>query len=305
MRGGPDDREQQGGEDGLQVETVVEAELELCEIPGKVPCAAPAADAKDVALQVGDHRIHGLERLHLGAPPSAFAFDRLMGDPRVGHAPKGGEAVRNDVSFRGESLLRPGNDGLSLEIGQNLENSKEHLPVVFHRCLDRHQERLFARCTTSPFTFVTGTPSVGIVDLDTVPELPAGFRRACGAENLLFQIVGRGVTDTQAAFEFQGGDGVLSLGESIHGFEPSPKGEMAGLAHRPHHDGGLVATNFALEEPTLGHEVGFASITIGAAEPIRPFGLRHGLQALLLGAIIGLERAEGQALLELNLVDRH
>jgi len=305
MRARPDDRDHQGRKDGLQVESIVKAELELREIPGKVPCAAPSADAKDVALQIGDHRVHGLERLHLGTPPAALALDRLMGCARVGDATKGGKAIGNDMGFRSEGLFCPGNDSLALEIRQNFEDGVDDLPVVLHRRLDCHKEWLLARCTTPPFAVVSGTPGIGIVDLDPVLECSASFRRVRGAEDLLLQIVGGGVADAQAALEFQGRDGVLALGEPKHGLEPGPKGEVTGLTHRSHHDGGLVTTCLALEKPALGHKVGFAAATLGTVEPNRPFRLHHGLQALLFGAVSGLKIAEGQTLLELYVIDGH
>ena len=66
---------------------------------------------------------------------------------------------------------------------------------------------------------VTSTPGIGIIDLDTVLAFFTGFRRVRGAEDLLLQTVGGGVADAQTALEFQGGDGVLALGEPIHGLE--------------------------------------------------------------------------------------
>jgi len=267
-----------------------------------MPCVAPPADPEDVALKIGDHRVHGLERLHLGTTPSAFALDRLMGSARVGHATKGGEAVRNDLGFRVEGLFCPRHDGFALEIWQYLEDGIDDLSLVLHRRLDRHQEGLLASGTTPPFTFVGGTPGIGIVDLDPVLACSSCFCRVRGAEDLLLQVVGGGIADAQASLEFQGRDGVLALREPIHRPEPSPEGEVAGLAHRAHHDRGLVPTRLALEQPALGHEVGFAAATPGAVEP---FGLYHGLQALLLCAVSCLKCSEGPTSLELDAVDGH
>jgi len=209
------------------------------------------------------------------------------------------------MGFRFEGLFCPSYDGFALEIPENLEDSADYLPVVLHRRLDRHQEGLLARGSAPPFSSVSGTPGMGIIDFDMVLEFSTGFCRVRGAEDLLLQIVGGGVANAQASLEFQGGEGLLALGEPIHGLELSSEGEVAGLAYRSHHDGGLVPTRLTLEKPVLGQEIGFASATPGAVKPIRPFGLHHGLQSLFLGAISGLKSSEGHTRLELNAVDCH
>ena len=105
------------------------------------------------------------------------------------------------------------------------------------------------------------------------------------------------------ALERQGADGVLVLGEQVHGQEPQPQGQMGMLHHGAHDAGGLIATDKAFPElaaASVAGEKKALAAAVGALPAVRPAGRHEGALALLLAAVQGLEPRQREAALELD-----
>ena len=94
------------------------------------------------------------------------------------------------------------------------------------------------------------------------------------------------------AFERQGADGVLVLGEQVHGQEPQPQGQVGVLHHRAHDAGGLVATDQALPQLAAAAVAGEEKAFAGAARTspaVGPAGNNKRALTLRFGAVERLE----------------
>ena len=110
------------------------------------------------------------------------------------------------------------------------------------------------------------------------------------------------------ALECQRADGVLVLGEQVHGQKPQPQGQVGVLHHGAHDTGGLVATDKALPQlaaaAVAGEKKAFAA-AVGAPPAVRPARANQGSLALRLGAVERLELGQRQTALKLDGIYGH
>jgi hypothetical protein len=122
--------------------------------------------------------------------------------------------------------------------------------------------------------------------------------------DLLLHGPGRLVMDSKLALQFKGLDRVLALGQQVHGLEPGREGELRALEDGPGSRTSLRPATMALEQAP-GHAAVPVGPALRALEAVGPTGLADTLYGLVLGAVVGHELPEGEALLKLNVVPPH
>jgi hypothetical protein len=143
---------QQPGEHGLQIETPVEAVLELGQVAVQVGLPDPAGHAHDVPLQVPRDGIHPGDG---GVPPAPPATRHLVG--LVLESGLIQEAIclppiREDGGARGKALGEPGLQFPAADIPEDLHPHVEDHGGVLRVGLDGHDEGSLASGAPAPLT---------------------------------------------------------------------------------------------------------------------------------------------------------
>ena len=285
-----------------KVEAAVEAPLELREVAGEMPCAHPAADAEQTAFQVAENRVHPRESRVLGVPPAAGQdLDLVMLQDRA-EAQESCHPIRQDVGGLGDGTPGPTPDRPALEVHQLGELQVEHLaPIECHirGGLDGRQEGGSPAGPTACGPVVTLAAHVGVVHLYPSGEDAALLPVQHHLHELVLHRPGGLVGHPDLPHQFQGRDGVLPLGEQVHGQEPGGQRQLGTVEDGPSRKAGLPVTGVALIQPTPGQDAAVPAATIGADEAPGPAGGEQCLGTLLLGAVPALELRHRQALLKL------
>jgi len=264
----------------------------------------PAGHAHDVPLQVPQDGVHPGEGGVTPAPPATRHNVGLVLESGLGQKVVCLPAIREDGGVRGEASGEPGLQFASGDIPEHLHPHVEDHGGVLGVGLDGHDEGGLPSGTPAPLPQVTFPTHIGVVHLDPARKDRSGLPLQHHLHELVLHGPGRLVMDPKLALQFQGRDGVLALGEQVHGLEPDREGELRALKDGSGGRTGLLPAVLALEQAT-GQAAMASGPALGALEPIGPAGLADGLDALLLGAIACHELPEGEALLKLDVVPRH
>lgn len=213
-------------------------------------------------------------------------------------------AVGEDGGARGEALGEPGLQFAPADIPEHLHPHVEDHGGVLRVGLDGHDEGSLASGAPAPLPLVALPADIGVVHFDPAREDRLGLPLQHHLHDLLLHGPGRLVVDPKLALQFQGRDGVLPLGEQVHGLEPDREGELRALEDDPGGRAGLLPAVLALEK-TTGQAAVPRGPALGALEAVGPTGLADGLDALLFGAVAGHELPEGETLLKLDVVPGH
>ena len=300
----PSGHVQQTRQHGLQVEAPVEAILEFGQVAVQMGLPDPAGHAHDVPLQVPQDGVHPGEGWVPPAPPAARHLVWLVLEPSLGQEVVGLPAIREDGGAGGESPGEPGLQFPPADIPEDLHPHMEDHSGIFGVGLHGHDKGCLTGSTSATLPKVTLAAHIGIVHLDPAREDRLGLPLQHYLHDLLLHGPGGLVVDPKLALQFQGRDGVLALGEQVHGLEPDREGELRALEDGPGGRAGLLPAVLALEQAT-GQAAVAGGPALGAHEAMRPAGLADGLDAQFLGAVASHELPEREALLKLDVVPRH
>ena len=290
--------------EAFQVKPAIEAVRELRQITarifGEIKRMIGSGQSR---LQISQNRVDPVE---LGKIPgfSASRFFREV-ESQHGKGGKAGQTIRNDGAPRRQKCLSPGLEGLLCEPGNRRELGVHRMSILIGRHRRDKGDLVFR--APSPFSSRMLSAQVRIVDFDPAFQRIQVFPAGHGFHELVLDAPGRAVTDSQLAFERQGGKIVLRLAHQVDGQKPGGERELGAVKEGSGNQGGLLVAHPALER-LPGADMQYTvkrALTTGTPVSVRPSDLFKGRFALFFRAVQTLKFRKGKSLLKLDAIHGH
>ena len=284
------------------MESSVEPIAEFRQIAGKMLFPDRMVRPMDRILHVSQDRVHPPEVRVLTAFGSASRDVGLVNASGLGHSPEGSQSVRDHHRRSGEVLPGPAVDHRFAKTGHPGQPNA-HGTTVRGAGDGRHERRL-SGSAPSPFSAVSFSTPVGIIDLDEAVQRAAVVQILHHVKNLVLQKPGGVIGHPHLTLEFQRRHRVLALGQKIDRQKPGGEGKLRPREDRSGRERGLMVAGMTLI-PSDRQQAEAVMVASRTAKPLGPAMPEHRLPALRLGSELFLKVRETQAFLKLHPIFDH
>src|SRR3954470_5066280 len=300
---GPHAGPAQARDHGGEIVSPVEAVFELGEVARDMLAVDGAVGANNGGLDIAERGVDPLEGRYARRCRTGSSLDGLVAATGVGHTAETLEPVADDRAAWIEAPLGERGDRLAAETGDPTQLQANRLAL--RRRLDRGDERCLSRRASSSLAAGSFAAEVGIVNLDTAAQLLGRISLHHDLRELVLDCPSRGLRHAKASATLNAGDALLGLGHVIHGAKPGAQRQFGRGEDRPGNRRGLPAASGALKEITGLHHAVLSAAAGWTLETIRPSRRDNHRPALLLAAVLSVERWFAKPFLELHRVASH